>query len=353
MNKKSIYELWEMLISRKKAGTARSYQDAFNRFKKDNGSHITFSDITPEFIDQWRKIMLLSVSRTTTNIYLRSFSAVLHIAYEYQLISEPPKFLFRGLGIFSSHGSNSRRHWYLPASDWHKMWVFFETQGRGYPICRKWRRDYRERYFEAVGLMLFMYLGNGMNLRDLCMLRYNKFYFQSGRKQLQFCRHKTADRTNTVVEVPILKEMQVIMDRMARKPIEGELIFPYLNDVIGDEEQEILYTYLLGRAIRDRMKTVSKALHFDCEPTPTWARHSFATNLIQAGVPKDYVSFAMAHVSNDVTHNYIAAYSYEQMVEFNSLLLHSRGRMEHVLALLMALSDEEKELIIEEFKGRI
>lgn len=109
MEDKSIYDLWAMLICRKSAGTARSYQDALTRFTKDYGKSVEWEHITPEFVDAWRKKMLSEVSRTTTNIYLRAFSAVLNTAFEAHLVHVQPKFLFRGLGIFSPHASNSRR----------------------------------------------------------------------------------------------------------------------------------------------------------------------------------------------------------------------------------------------------
>lgn len=348
MEDKTLYELWTMLISRKGAGTARSYEDAFQRFKKDNGENVVWDDISAEFIDQWRKTMIVQVCRTTTNIYLRSFSALLNLAFEAHLIHIQPKFLFRGLGIFSPSASNSRKFCYLPTASWAQLWEFYETEGADYPEVKRWRKDYKRKYFEAVGLMLFMYLGNGMNLRDLCLLRYNRFYFLSGGSQLQFCRHKTAERTNASVELPILPEMRIIMQRLANPPKEGELIFSYLADVVGDDAMEYNQTALLGSVIRKRMKSVCKVLGWTAIPTPTWARHSFATNLIQAGVPKDYVSWAMAHVTNDVTSRYIASYGYEQMVEYNALLLYPKQTCQHVLAQVATLSKEEKQRLIEE-----
>lgn len=347
MQEITIYELWSMLIGRKSVGTARSYTDALNRFQRDNGLEVSFEDITPEFIDQWKGKMREDLSKTTTNIYLRSFSAVAHCAFEYQLLKSPPSFLFRGLGIFSHNSSNSRKHFYLPVSDWQNMWHFYESKGQECPLFRSWRKDYRTMHLEALGLMLFMYLGNGMNLRDLCMLSYNRYYFQTGGKQFQFCRHKTAERTSNTVELPILYEMQVILDRLAQKPQEGGLVFSYLKSVIGDDWQENKLTALLGHSIRDRMKSVAKVLHLPFHPTPTWARHSFATNLIQEGVPKDYVSWAMGHTCGNTTNRYIASYKYEQMVEYNSLLLYPKGGCEHLIAQLKALPERDIEMVLQ------
>lgn len=352
MEEYTLYSLWQMVISRKNISTALSYKEAFNRFQKDNGMQVTFEDITPQFIDHWKETMYHhKLSKTTINIYLRSFSAMLNIAYEYQLLKQQPRFLFRGLGIFSHNSSNSRKHCYLPIADWARLWTFFEQEGAGYSTIVKWTDEQRKRNLEALGLMLFMYLANGMNLRDVCMLRYDRFYFQKGGAQLQFSRHKTSARTGVTVEIPILRELRIIIERLGQKPCEGKLIFPYFNQVIGDSLREHKKAANLGHLVRDRMHYVAKALQLHCEPTPTWARHSFATNLIQAGVPKDYVMWAMAHVSTDVTSRYIASYSYDQMVSYNTLLLYGQNSHEHILAQIKHLSSEEQQKLFESFSA--
>lgn len=50
------------------------------------------------------------------------------------------------------------------------------------------------------------------------------------------------------------------------------------------------------------------------KPSPTWARHSFATNLNNSGnVPYKYISDSMGHSGNgDITSNYIGAYPLEK-----------------------------------------
>ena len=346
IKEKNLYELWTMLISRKSAGTALSYEGAMKRFIKDNGNNVVFEDITPEFIDKWREKMRGELSKTTVNIYLRSFSALAHLAYECRLITITPKFLFRGLSIFSRHSSNSRRHYYLPPEEWKKMWRFYESSGEDCEEFQRCRACYRKAYLEGLGIMLFMYLGNGMNLRDMCGLRYDKFYFQQGGKMIRFCRHKTAERTGLEVEIPILREMQMIIERQGQKPEQGKLIFPYMMYDVGDDLREHKCVADLGHCVRDRMKAIARFLNFPHPPTPTWARHSFATNLIQSGVPKDYVMWAMTHSDNNVTSIYIATYGYEKMVEYNTLLLHAKGSEEHLLAQINSLPKEKVEKII-------
>lgn len=82
----------------------------------------------------------------------------------------------------------------------------------------------------------------------------------------------------------------------------------------------------------------------DVEPTPTWCRHSFASNLIQCGVPKDYISQSMGHSSGTTTtDNYIDRYSHAQMVDYNSRLLADpqERNKEKLRELLKGLTMEE------------
>ena len=92
------------------------------------------------------------------------------------------------------------------------------------------------------------------------------------------------------------------------------------------------------------MEHISCAVGLPLTPTPTWARHSFASNLIQAGVPKEYVAASMAHTDSGTTDNYIDRYSYAQMCDYNSRLL--EGHEEKTRRLKEVLSGMTKEEIL-------
>ena len=58
--------------------------------------------------------------------------------------------------------------------------------------------------------------------------------------------------------------------------------------------------------------------------TGTYARHSFATNLHAAKVPREYISDAMGHSLGNrgqITMRYISPYTIEERKEYNNLLL--------------------------------
>ena len=97
------------------------------------------------------------------------------------------------------------------------------------------------------------------------------------------------------------------------------------------------------------MVNVAKAVGLEVEPTPTWCRHSFASNLTQAGVPKEYISASMAHSEGDTTSNYIDRYSYQQMVDYNMRLLADpvEKERERLKELLAGMSKEEVLALLE------
>ena len=61
----------------------------------------------------------------------------------------------------------------------------------------------------------------------------------------------------------------------------------------------------------EHMAKVAKLIGLEQTPSPTWARHSFATNLNNSGVVpyNKYISNSMGHSGgSDITSNYIGAY---------------------------------------------
>ena len=123
------------------------------------------------------------------------------------------------------------------------------------------------------------------------------------------------------------------------------LVHPQILSGAEDEENRRKRTQQENKNVRDRMdKVCHEVLHWDesIKPTNTWCRHSFGTNLHNAGVELDYISEAMGHSSGDhaITHIYLDTYPLEKQMEYNSLLLYletddsKRDRLEKELATL-------------------
>lgn len=356
----TIYQIWDEYLKEKvesgKAGTARVGRDIRNRFIKDNGDKVEFSDIDHAFIMKWvEKLKKDGLSITYIGILLRSFRTIVNIAISRGLIQGNTKDMFKDSGY---NKRASRKHEFLDVATMRRIYEFWEKDeakdGEGKELFVP---KQKEAIFRYLGLFLFMYLGDGQNLADTLRLEYDGWYFATHGKQFRFQRHKTHERSEDASEVifPITPEIQKILDRYANKPKLGQRVFPIMSQFITPE-QELWVVQRYNKYIRHHMAIVADLLGLEQRPSPTWARHSFATNLNNSGrVPYKYISDSMGHSSNgDITSNYIGAYPLGKMLEYNAYLLREPKSFtmprqmdkDTILDFLKEMSEDDKKELI-------
>ena len=352
----SIYRIWDEYLQEKvdsgKAGTARVAKDVKNRFIKDNGEHVEFGDIDSSFIQKWTAVMKDDeLSVTYIGIVLRTFRTIVNIAINRNLINGNTKDMFKDSGY---NKKASRKHEFLDVATMKQLYDFWEKEEakdeNGKELLPP---KAKHALFRDLGLFLFMYLGDGQNLADTLRLEYDEWYFATHGKQLRFLRHKTMDRNEDASEVifPVTPEIKKILDKYANKPRQGQRVFPIMSKgITPDKEIWVIQRY--NKYIRKHMEIVAKLLGLEQLPTPTWARHSFATNLNNSGrVPYKYISDSMGHSSSgDITSNYIGTYPLEKMLEYNAYLLNENGGKSSsamLLEQLQGLSETERRKILD------
>ena len=140
-------------------------------------------------------------------------------------------------------------------------------------------------------------------------------------------------------------QMQVILDRIARKPQRGALVFDIIKE--GMTETRIKEIVSCENAnINARMENVAKMLGMEERPTPTWCRHSYATNLRDAGVSTEYISTMMGHTMTSgsaTTLNYLSRYNMATMVTNNSKLLSTKDKSQKKAELVERLMEMDQE----------
>ncbi|MCD8289819.1 MAG: site-specific integrase [Prevotella sp.] len=359
-SQRTVYSIWEQYIADKsaegKAGSARCSRDIFRRFCKDMGESVSFNEIGRDFIQRWVKVQKKNgLCTTSIAIALRTFRTIVNICISQGLVSGNTKEMFKDTGY---NKSQSRKHEFLDVPTMRMLYDFWKKdEAKAENGNELFMPREKRALFRDLGLFLFMYLGDGQNLADTLRLTYDGWYYATNGKQLRFLRHKTRERNESASEVvfPVTPELKEIIARYGNEPKMGRRVFPIMSE-LNAPEQEIWVIQRYNRYIREHMAKVAELLGMEQRPSPTWARHSFATNLNNSGVvPYKYISDSMGHSDNgDITSNYIGAYPLEKMLKYNHYLLHEESPEKSgeitdnkaLIEMLKGLSDEEKEAIV-------
>ena len=267
----SIYKIWDEYIQEKKNegefGTASVGKDTRNRFIKDNGKDVKFSDINFDFVQNWVKTMQKDkLSTTYIGINLRTFRTMVNRAIRKGYVKGNTEEMFKDSGY---NQMESRKDCFMAVTVFQQLYEFWEKgeakdeNGKELFIPRD-----KNALFRDLGLFLFMYFANGQNLADTLRLEYDNWYFSSQGNQLRFQRHKTKGRTKGGSEVifPVTPEIQKILDRYGNKPKLGERVFPIL-DKSKTPEQELWVIQRYNKYIRKHMKKVAALLKLEQTPT--------------------------------------------------------------------------------------
>lgn len=316
----TLMDVWENVMKSKSAGTAASYHTAKQSFIKHMGERKSFPDISVSLVDKWvNKMADAGTSKTTIGIYLRAFRVIVKECINKGYIKEANYPFGKDNNLVSIPKGTSRKRHYLTKEQMTELYNFFLKK----EFPESWNKEYTDKVYQSLGLFLIQYLCNGFNLSDAARLQYNSYYFESKGKSLMFCRHKTEDRSDdSEVIIPIIPQLQTILDKIAAPVERGEYVFPYILEGETDEVKRRKKIANENSNIKDRVEKVCEILGWDVKPSCTWCRHSFATNLSYAGVPIKYISESMGHsTKGNVTASYIANFPHERQMEFNSKLL--------------------------------
>lgn len=342
---------WERVIGERSLATGDAYRIALNSFRELSG--FLPKDgflVNSGTISRWSKAMVAKgLSRTTQGIYMRACRVVLRECIRLGYIA-PKDYPFsdRDSSLVSIPRGKDRKEQYLKIEQWVELYNFFlNKREKEVPVRYRYQTPLLH---EALGWFLFSYLANGMNVADMAHLRYDEYYYLHEGKALRFERQKSRNRTdnNSEVIVPIIEPLKNIIDEIGAKPTPGGLVLPSLLAGVEGQVEQRKKVARENSNIADRLELITRYLGWPVHLTPTYCRHSFATNLTLQGVPIRYISESMGHsVSQSVTARYIADYPLELQMKFNNKLLHIEDVREKTAGEIIAgLSEKQKEELL-------
>jgi len=293
------------LKAEKREGTASSYGSSLSSLKAfTNRNKLSFNEITLEFLKKYEEWMAANNnSNTTIGIYLRNVRTVYNRAISEGVILEDKKPFGRGKYTIPT-GSNVKKA--LTKEDVERI-ANYEVQENS---TQHFARD----------MWYFSYLSNGMNMKDIALLKYKNI---EGNK-LTFQRAKTAKTTKgnpKMVSVLLQPKQQEIIKHWAneKKSLETYL-FPILTEGMNAEKERKTIQQKT-KIINKYMKRMGKALNIDLTLTTYVARHSFATVLKRGGAPLQVISEMLGHTDLKTTENYLDSFDDEMLEGYAKLLV--------------------------------
>jgi len=282
----------DQLNQEDKIRTAEAYLCSLGSIKTFAGKNrLPYADISPDWLKRYERWMMdEGKSVTTLSIYLRCLRAIYNQAMQRGDIAT-------GLYPFGKqkyqipNGRNVKKA--LTLADVKKI-VNYQPE----PESTEARyRDY----------WLFSYLCNGINIKDMALLRYKDI----DGDRITFIRAKTRTTTRTEqkpIIVPLLPPAKRIVDKWGNPSSTPEtLVFPMLTEGLTAKEQTTRIRQETKQTNK-YMRRIGEVLGIEKDITTYTARHTFSTVLKRSGAPIEFISESLGHTNLATTERYLDSF---------------------------------------------
>jgi integrase len=278
------------LKDQKRIGSAVSYETAINSIEGFKAG-LRYADITVNFLNKYEAAMLKEgKSKATIGIYLRSLRTIMNRAD-----------IDRKLYPFG----NKKNKYAIPTGQNIKKALTKDEISRIY----FYNAEAGTTKAMAKDYWIFIYLCNGLNVKDLCLLKWKNI----DGDWLRYERAKTSrtKKDGKLISVSLKPEAKAIISRWGLPSLSPDsYLFPHLSKGMTPEREREIYQQLT-KTINKYMKLIAKELKINKEVTTYFARHSFATVLKNSGASTEFISEALGHSGTKTTQNYLAGFEQE------------------------------------------
>lgn len=287
-------ETIDQLRKEGRVGTADNYQSSMNSIKAFSPK-LTLIDVSVEFLKSYEQWLLTKgKSISTVGIYLRPLRAIINMA-----ISD-------GLILKDIHYPFGKGKYQIPSSKNTKKALTIDEIGKLYNYKAP-RGTWLEK---ARDFFIFSYLANGMNMKDIALLKFKNV----DGEYLRFTRAKTINTNRTLssqITIFIVPELEAILNKWKNNYENPDtFIFPILRHNLSFLEQQGLIRQFI-KMINKYIKRIGHELGINKHITTYYARHSFATILKRSGMGTEVISESLGHSSLKTTFSYLDSFEDE------------------------------------------
>lgn len=287
---------------------------------------LQFRHLTPAFLTDYEHWMLhygktpqtsnpkkgntkaTPASLTTVGIYLRHLRAVVNDAIENGILPREA-YPFGHNRYVIPAGQNIKKA--LSKDDVTKI-LRYECQ-----------TDTEQR---ARDLWVFSYLSNGMNMADVCALRWSDLDTKANK--INFVRKKTARSkkgNQSKIVAKLFPESWAIIERQGNtdsvsKRNPTSYVFPFLNASM-DAKQQKAAVHQVVKVTNKWMQRIGQTLGIEGDVNTYAARHSFATILLQSDAPLAFISQSLGHTNLKTTQSYLGSFDDEKTKSYLDALI--------------------------------
>jgi integrase len=281
--------------------TALNYECAMKSLENYKKG-FSFADVTVSFLKGYEKKMIIEgKSKTTISMYLRCLRTI----YNRQKIDK---------SIYP-FGKQSEDKYTLPTKPTVKKALTLDEISKIY----NYKAVADSTLEMAKDYWVFLYLSNGMNVKDFCLLKWSNIDGQI----LTYQRAKTEHNTKEAkfISVALKPETWEIINKWGHRSVNKEAyIFPHLKAEMSLERQRAIYQQLT-KTINKYIKRIAVEVGIEKNITTYFARHSFATVLKRSGANIAMISELLGHSNLNVTQNYLDSFESEAIQKQTDVLL--------------------------------
>ena len=290
------------LIIEGRIGSALCHNNSYTRLKNFKGD-VQLSDITPGFLHQFEKRMSVEGKKLGyIGIITRDLRTIFNEAIAEGIIK-------RDLYPFG------KRKYIVPKSKRVKKAIDVDQLGAFYNY-----QTTDVNKLKAKDYWLFCYLANGMNPKDVALLKFENIHGDF----FTFNRAKTILTSRTdpkPVTVFLNDEMRAIIDKWGNKNQSPDnYIFPILEKGMTELEQHFMIRSFI-RFINVRTKQIGKELNLSHNLTTIISRHSFSTHMKRSGASTELIQESLGHSDKSTTENYLDSFDNEVKKNYSNMLL--------------------------------
>jgi integrase len=298
-----LSELFSIYLKNKRLSNNSQigYRQSLRSFE-NYSLNIKGNEINQKFLEDYEEWFVTKQGKLTgtLGIYMRYLRAVINYAIQNNLLSQEYRYPFKNQ-IYS-----------IPTVRKNKKTLKHDELSELLQFS-----DFKNKTQEfALDIWKLQFYCNGINLKDLIMLRWDNKNDDLFIIERQKTRRKTRSNPRPI-RIPITKSVSSLIEKIGNKKslfLLGMIDNKMTNVEIDEKRKK------LSKLVNKNLKEIGKELGFENLVLSKTSRDMYATTLLRGGASVEEISRCLGHSSPLVTEHYLGDFENKQLFKINNML---------------------------------